>query len=258
MQRSSRSEEMPRDFVDSLNLGYESQLHSCILTANQLGFSEIWISNLTKEEKSFLSQSSFESLIRIYERLDIGLNNESKAQMVSILRQRRREIPIVAVSCLSPELTAWAAQDNRVDILKFPVFQLGKLMSRSIAKLMIKFQKHLEIPLSELYALPERQQIPALRQIRSALEIATRKGVPILFSSGSRRLDQMRSPREITALGQMLLASSAPPLDSLSNIPQRLLQKNLLKISENYISPGVYKVTTTLQQSTTLEEDEEE
>ncbi len=246
---------MPRNFVDSLIPIQESQLSTFLHTAIQLGFIEIWISNPTKEEKKLMTQSSFTSLIRMYERLDIGLNNESKVQMTSLLRQQRREIPIIAVTCLTPDLTAWAAQDNRVDILKFPVFQIGKLMSRSIAKLMIKFNKHLEIQLAELYSLPDRQQIPALRQIRSALEIATRKNVPILFSSGSKKPDQMRSPRELASLAQMLLMNSRKSLDSLSTIPQELIQRNLLKISPDYIAPGVFKISSPALLTVNMEEE---
>ncbi|MFX0209368.1 MAG: RNase P subunit p30 family protein [Candidatus Hodarchaeota archaeon] len=249
---------MPRNFIDSLGSRHESNLLAYLHTASQLGFAEIWISNPIKEEKKLITQPTFTSLIRMRERLDIGLNHESKTHMVSILRQQRRHIPIIAVTCLTPELTAWAAQDNRVDILTFPVFQIGKLMSRSIAKLMVKFQKHLEIQLSDLYSLPERQQIPALRQIRSALEIASRKNVPILFSSGCKKPDQMRSPQELASLGQMLLMGSTMSLDSLSTIPQQLLQKNLLKINPSYITPGVYKISSPIRSSIAVEKEEEE
>lgn len=237
---------MTRHFIDSLSFSSESQLSTSLHVANHLGFSEIWISNPNKIGKNIMAQSS--SRLRIYERLDIGSNKESKNKIISILRQRRRKIPIIAIMCLTPELTAWAAQDNRVDILKFPVFQTGKLMTRSIAKLMVKFEKHLEIPLSHLYSLPEHKQISVIRQIRVALEIAIRKEVPILFSSGCSRADQMRSPRELASLGQILLSESTLPLDSLSIIPQRLLQQNLIKISPNYITPGVFKVPLQSQQ----------
>ncbi|UCG03643.1 MAG: hypothetical protein JSW11_06575 [Candidatus Heimdallarchaeota archaeon] len=237
---------MPRNFVDSLLPSQESQFSTFLRTAFQLGFTEIWISNPTKEKKVQMTQSTFASLINIHERLDIGLNNESKTQMTSLLSHKRREIPIIAVTCLSPDLTAWAAQDNRVDILKFPVFQTGKLMTRSIAKLMVKFEKCLEIQLCELYSLPERQQIPALRQIRSAVKIAIRKNVPILFSSGSTRPDQMRSPRELASLGEMLLKNSILSLNSISTIPRLLLERNLLKTSPDYIAPGVFRISSRL------------
>ncbi|MFX1516731.1 MAG: RNase P subunit p30 family protein [Promethearchaeota archaeon] len=234
---------MPRNFVDSLNPNRESQLLTFLHMAIHLGFTDLWISNPSKEEKKQATQFSLDSHLKIHERLDIGSNNESKAQLTSLLSQKRRKIPIVSITCLNPDITAWAAQDNRVDILKFPVFQTGKLMSRSIAKLMIKFQKCLEIQLCELYSLPERQQIPAIRQIRSAVEIAIRKKVPILLSSGSMRPDQLRSPRELVSLGQMFLENPVSSLDSLSSIPQQILERNLRKIDPNYIAPGVFKIS---------------
>jgi RNase P/RNase MRP subunit p30 len=234
---------IPRNFVDSL-FPRQSQLSTFLHIAVHLGFTEIWISNPTKEEKKQMNQSSFSSLISMYERLDIGLNNESKTQMTSLLSHKRREIPIIAVTCLNPDLTAWAAQDNRVDILRFPLFQTGKLMTRSIAKLMVKFEKCLEIQLCEFYSLPEKQQIPALRQIRSAVGIAIRKKVPILVSSGSTMPDQMRSPRELASLSKMILDDSTLSLNSLSTIPQQLVKKNLTKISPDYIAPGVFKINS--------------
>ncbi|MFX0184703.1 MAG: RNase P subunit p30 family protein [Candidatus Hodarchaeota archaeon] len=236
---------MPREFVDSINPKLESQLLLCLQTARQLGFSEIWISNPKKSERAIIRKTSFSNLIRTYKRLDLGLNQESREEMMSILRQQRRVFPIVSITCFNPELAAWAAQDNRVDILKFPTFQIGQLMTRSVAKLMIKFHKLLEVPLSELYSLPERQQISAFRQTQSALRIASYKKVPIILSSGSSRADQMRSPHELVSLGQILSADSVMSLDSLSLIPQRLIQQNLLKISPNYITPGVFKITNT-------------
>ena len=235
---------MPRNFVDSLNPNRESQLLTFLHMAIHLGFTDLWISNPTKEEKKQGTQFSLASHLNIHERLDIGSNNESKVQMTSLLSHKRREIPIVSITCLNPDITAWAAQDNRVDILKFPIFQTGKLMSRSIAKLMVKFQKCLEIQLCELYSLPERQQIPAIRQIRSAIEIAIRKKVPILISSGSMRPDQLRSPRELVSLGQIFLKNPISSLDALSSIPQQILERNLRKIDPNYITPGVFKIST--------------
>ncbi|MFX0086064.1 MAG: RNase P subunit p30 family protein [Candidatus Hodarchaeota archaeon] len=249
---------MPREFVDSLNFISESHLNSCILIANQLGFSELWISNPPKGIKKNIKAFTDSSSIRIYTRLDIGMKNESKEQITTILRHRRRTVPIIAVTCLTPEITAWAAQDNRVDIIKFPILQIGKLMTRSVAKLMVKFEKNLEIALSDLYNLPERQQIAAIRQIRFALGIAKKKGVPIIFSSGSSKAKQLRSPQELISLSQVLLEESTLPLDSLSKIPNNLLKQNLLKISPNYILPGVFKVEDQLRFPLSQMKEEEE
>ncbi len=249
---------MPREFVDSLFIRTESQLESFILTANYLGFSELWISNPSKKIKNSINKLNKSQSVRMHKRADIGGDSESKEQIITFLRQERRSVPIIAVKCLIPEITAWAAQDNRVDILKFPVFLIGKLLSRSTAKLMIKFGKHLEISLSELYCLPERQQIAAIRQIRSALQIAQLKSVPIIFSSGSTNISQMRSPRELISLSQILLEASVLPLDSLSKIPLKLLKQNLIKITPDYIVPGIFKMDNQLQSVINHTEEEEE
>lgn len=249
---------MPRDFIDSLFIKTESQLESFILTAKYLGFSELWISNPTKKINNSINKLTKSHSVRMYKRADIGADNESKEQIIALLRQKRRSVPIIAVTCLIPEIAAWAAQDNRIDILKFPVFQIGKLLSRSTAKLMIKFDKYLEISLSELYCLPERQQIAVIRQIRSALQIAQRKSVPIIFSSGSSKISQMRSPRELISLAQILLGTAVLPLDSLSKIPLKLLKQNLIKVTPDYIVPGIFKMDNQSQSVINHTEDEEE
>jgi RNase P/RNase MRP subunit p30 len=233
---------MPREFVDSIRPNSELHLSAYLHIANQLGFSEIWISNPSAEEKQIYSQDPFPSLVRVYPRLEIGLKHETKRDLTTILQQQRRNYPIISVTCFKPEVAAWAAQDNRVDILSFPIFQTAQLMTRSVAKLMIKFNKHFELALSELYTLPTRLQISALRHIQSALEIASQKKVPIIFNSGSRMPNQMRTPRDLAALGQLISFTLALSLDQLSLIPRNLIKRNLLKISPNYITPGVFKI----------------
>ena len=53
---------MPREFVDSINIKSETQLESCILIANQLGFSDLWISNPSKgmKRRTFWTASGME------------------------------------------------------------------------------------------------------------------------------------------------------------------------------------------------------
>ena len=63
---------MPREFVDSLFIGTDSQLESFILTANYLGFSELWISNPTKKIKNSINKLNKSQSVRMHKRADIG------------------------------------------------------------------------------------------------------------------------------------------------------------------------------------------
>lgn len=233
---------LPREFIDSFSADVpDHELLTCLQVAKHLGFAEVWISNPSKASKNVLAQLTTPECPRVFQRLDIGLHEKNKAVLISVLRQQRRHIPIIAITCMTPDIAAWAAQDNRVDILKFRSFEIGKLLSRSVAKLMSKYHKHLEISLIDLYTLPYRTHIATIRNIRNAFTMILRKHVSYIFSSGAARLDHLRTPRDLASLGQILLNDTLLPLDALSTTPHHLLTQNLRKIGPEYVIPGVFE-----------------
>ncbi|MFW9855803.1 MAG: RNase P subunit p30 family protein [Candidatus Thorarchaeota archaeon] len=239
---------LPRKFIDSFSAEVpEHELEICLRVAKYLGFSQVWISNPTKATKDILKQSSTLKYPKVFQRIDIGLNDNDKAKIISTLRQKRRHFPIIAITCATPDITAWAAQDNRIDILKFRPFEIGKLLTRSVAKLMNNHNKCLEISLADLYTLPYRSHIAAIRNIRNAFTEIIRKHVSYIFSSGAANIEHLRTPRELASLGQILLNSTQLPLNALSVTPHSLLTQNLRKITPDYVIPGVFKVNPSNQ-----------
>ena len=119
---------------------------------------------------------------------------------------------------------------------------------------MLKFDKHLEISLANLYWSPEKLQIQAARQIKQAMIMAKKKKVPTIINSGSTSVQQIRSPWELISLAQTLISSKESQIDCLSKIPYKLVSKNKVKISSDYIAPGVFKITANSKQI--LEEEE--
>ena len=89
----------------------------------------------------------------------------------------------------------------------------------------------------------ERTQIPFIRHIQQVTKLAKKKKVPILVNSGSMNIAQLKPPWELASLAQILLEENTIPLDSLSRIPNQLATQNKLKISSDYLAPGVYRVT---------------
>jgi RNase P/RNase MRP subunit p30 len=181
--------------------------------------------------------------LEIILRLEIDAEKLTKNQIMNILRKHRRKYPIIAIKCNNPEITSWAAQDNRVDIISFATNNISKLFTRSVAKLMVKFSKHLEISLAPLYMTTERTQIPIIRSFKQTLKLSFQKKVPIIVNSGSTSLEQLRPPWELASLAQILSEEKMIPLDSISKIPAQLITQNQKKISKNYLSPGVYRVS---------------
>ncbi|MFW9779145.1 MAG: RNase P subunit p30 family protein [Candidatus Heimdallarchaeota archaeon] len=230
-------------FIDSFSAEVsEHKLEICLRVAKYLGFSQVWISNPTKATKKILGQSTNQEYPKIIYRIDFGENDNDKARVISVLRQQRRQFPIIAITCATPDVTAWAAQDNRIDILKFHPFEIGKLLTRSVAKLMNDHNKCLEVSLTDIYTLPYRSHIAAIRNIRNAFAMILQKHVSYIFSSGATSIEHIRTPRELASLGQILLKNAHLPLDALSVTPQSLLTQNLRKINPEYVIPGIFKI----------------
>ena len=225
-------------------------IETCLL----FEYSQVWIGASQLLKTLDIEKLIEEYPIEIIKRLDIDGAGKTKNQIIPMLRKERRNTPLIAIKCYDSDLTGWAAQDNRLDILTFPINQIGKLYTNSVAKLMLKFDKHLEVSLANLYWAPEKFQLQAVRQIKQALIIAKKKNVPIIFNSGSTSINQIRSPWEILSLAQTLTTSKESQLDSISILPYNLVSKNLVKISSDYIAPGVFKVT---QRSENILEEEE-
>ncbi len=249
---------MARRYVDYIIPKKSNSLGEMLEIGSILGFSHFWIDhNLVKRSDQLNLPSN---QVEIIPRLDIDQPEIKKDKITAILRQQRRKIPIIAIKCHDPEITSWAAQDNRIDIINFPLHQIGRLFTRSVAKLMIKFHKNLEISLVNLYSIPERQQIPILRHLQQALTIAVLKQVPLIFNSGSTTKFHLKTPLDLAALAQFLLPRQINTLDTISKIPSRLIHKNIVKTSEDYISPGVYTkkgIQQIREIDTALEEEEE-
>ncbi|MHA1971650.1 MAG: RNase P subunit p30 family protein [Candidatus Hodarchaeales archaeon] len=238
---------MPRKFVDSIGpieWQEKSTLRTVLKMSKVHGFSQIWVSDLARQNKEKSNHNLELEGINIFYRLDLGLEKETKDEILKILRIQRRQYPIIAILCDNADLAAWAAQDNRIDILKFPILTFSKLFSDSVAKLMVKFNKTLEINLSEIYCSNERFLIPIFRETRQAINLAIKKHVPIIFSSGARNPHEVRNPRELIALAHLLSGDETIALDGLSSVPSKLLSRNLFKISSDYIVPGVHHITS--------------
>ncbi|MHA2096172.1 MAG: RNase P subunit p30 family protein [Candidatus Hodarchaeales archaeon] len=234
---------MQRKFVDYITPVSSSDLRTILEMSKLLGYSRIWLGRQWNTEPIDGNNLSSNQSIELVNRLDIDSSKISKEKIVQILRRERRNFPIISVKCTDPEIVGWAAQDNRIDILVFPQQLIGKLFSRSIAKLMIKFVKYLEISLSDLYLSPERIQIPMFRQIRQAIEIAQIKSVPIIINSGAANQTQVRSPWDLISLSQVLFSKKEPPLEAISTTPNKLLSSNQVKISNDYLAPGFFRAT---------------
>ncbi|MEN2974860.1 MAG: hypothetical protein ABDH32_04690, partial [Candidatus Caldarchaeales archaeon] len=66
--------------------------------------------------------------------------------------------------------------------------------------------------------------------------------VDLILSSSASKPSELRSPYEMASLLSVLGFDKKYTLDSVSSIPMKIIESNLVKLSPDYISRGVVKI----------------
>lgn len=80
-----------------------------------------------------------------------------------------------------------------------------------------------EIPISAILASRERSKL--FFQLRIFLKNCTKRKVPFIFTSRAANEFELKSPREVIAIGQTLGLTYEQAAAALSTVPQELLKK---------------------------------
>lgn len=182
--------------------------------ANQLGYRYI------------VSTKPAEGL-KVATRIDIEARRGKELQ--DSLRKARQKFDIVAVKCLSKEVSRIVARDERVDILLFPedpIQRKQNWLDHHEAELLDGTGRAYEINISELLAVSSLRLAKIITIIKRDLAVASHYDIPVVLSSGATSSILMREPRALTALATLLDINEDYAIEMLSTIPESILAKN--------------------------------
>ena len=193
--------------------------------------------DVPREEVEALKKAAEETGIDLATRVD--LEPENRRQLLSALRRLRRRFELIGVICRNREVARVAARDRRVDLLLFPLDPEKRFFDRSEAELASGANCALEIPLMPLFRLARSERLRLLGLLRDEVALARRFGVPIVISSGAEEPILMRRPRELAYLASLLDMGFEEALDSLSDVPAGMVERNRAKLDPSFIAPGI-------------------
>lgn len=203
-----------------------------IKCAKRLGFSGVVVElgEALPNEFNRLRSMAEEYGISIYRKLVIRPGG--RRDLLKLLREHRGRFEVITVVCENIEVALVAARDSRVDTLIIPPKARFRL-DRGVASLI---RNRVELPFAHLLECEEAF-------IETAMKIIEILGprVEIVISSGASNELSLRGPRELASLLEVLGYVQERALDSVSKIPEKILQTNLLKLSRNYVARGVIK-----------------
>jgi len=156
------------------------------------------------------------------------------------LRQLRRRFEIVAVMCESKHVARQAAKDRRTDLLNFPSYnRWRRFFDKAEAELASNTLASLEVDVTPLLILENRERIKFLSVLRKEVAIAEDFHVPIIISSGASNELYMRGPREVAALASLFDLDKLSAKKAVSENPMAIVVRNRQKLNSKFVAPGI-------------------
>jgi len=223
-----------RRFIDFWIKGQSlDQALSLLKVLKELGFSGAVLELQEELIEKFdeLKLRANELGISLYRKLIV--KPERRRDLLKTLRGNRGKFEVITVICENLETALVAARDSRVDSLIIPPRPRFRI-DKGVASLI---KNRVELPFK--FFLEDRQAF--LETALNVIKFLGRK-VDLIISSGAEDKYDLRNPRELAALLQVLGYDQEKALDSISKIPEQILEENMLKLSKRYVARGVIKL----------------
>jgi RNase P/RNase MRP subunit p30 len=216
----------------NVRIDKHSDLDSFVEMARALGLEGIATS--LKLETPF---SRLEDGFLLAVRTDLGATAlGSLKKKVGLARQRSA---LVVVQLGKTQVSNWAAEDNRVDILALSNLSKENSLKLSTAKLAAQSGTALEIPVSPLLATAGLERSKIIKRYRECIQTALKSGMQLVLTSGASKPILMRSPDALRYIGEVLGMESAYLRNAVKDFPKALLGKNERSLSADSIARGV-------------------
>ncbi len=171
--------------------------------------------------------------LQIATRIDIEAKRQD--ELLDALKKYRSKFDIVAVRCLTKEVSRQAAKDHRIDILQFPeepALRKQNWLDIHEAELAEETGCAYEINSSDILATGPMRLSKVINQIKRDVVNASKHDIPIILSSGAKNSLAMREPKALTALASLLDIDEEYALEMVSTIPAAILKRNRVRRGE--------------------------
>lgn len=202
-----------------------------------IGICDTWESlDKMKELKNEISK--VKSSIEIFPGVLIQANDP--IEMKQIVDKVREHVLIVIVHGGDYKINRAACENPKIDILAHPEFEridngLDDICVRSAATNNVAIQ----INFKEVLSTYRRPRSHVLDHISQNIRLCTNLKAPLIICSGAHSIWDMRDPRELIALGNVLGMDLGRAFSSLTDVPHKIFEGNRKKLEGKIITEGV-------------------
>ena len=167
----------------------------------------------------------------------IEIDTTDRSVASGTIGHRRSEATVLLVRGRTPEINRFAAESPRVDVLSDPMSGEGDI-NHVIVKAAAENDVALEFNLGRVLRRSGGARVQALRGLRKLREIVDHYDAPFVVSADPTTHLQVRAPRELVALGELIGFEGDQLQEGLERWGE-IASKHRRRDDPDYIAPGV-------------------
>jgi len=221
--------------------GGQSSLEQLASTAKMLGYSSICFAEYYKDFNQI--KKLYADIEKIKRKVGIGIflgfearNRKELDKLISI----RRKFDVLLVRGGDIELNRYACENPEVDILTHPEYErydpgLNHVLVRSAAKNDVA----IEINFREILITNKNSRSKVLSNMRNNIMLAKKFKAQIILCSGAISHFELKSPECLISMVSQLGLELSEAKNSITKIPESILNRSKERKSEKWVSPGI-------------------
>ncbi len=219
----------------------KEEFKNMLNTASFLGFKVVGFNIHVKNFKNIPEVKNYaEKLgLELVSRVDVTFSDIGLIK--KYLKKYRKKVELISIKGFSRKIISFGCRDRRIDIIRVDPHYKFTLFKGDV-KQILEQDKAIEITAKPLiYAKNFQERVRTLQSYEKTLKTILKKRIKFVFGSGACSPAEMRDARSLASLLVSFFDMDyAKALDSLSCNVMSIVERNRLKLSPNFIWPGVY------------------
>jgi ribonuclease P/MRP protein subunit RPP1 len=206
------------------------------VTAARYGYDGVVVRANTDDRLSFDADAVADAAgVDVAAGLEIRAPDPSRAS--GYLGGFRPEYPVLLLRGGTPGLNRFAVESDRIDVLASPMAGDGDF-NHVLAKAAVEHDVRVEFDLGPVLRESGGPRVQALRSLRKLRELVEQYDVPYVVSAAPTSHLQLRAPRELLAVGDVV-GFTADQVEAGLREWGAIVARNRERLSDSFIGPGV-------------------
>ncbi|HUU77865.1 MAG TPA: RNase P subunit p30 family protein [candidate division Zixibacteria bacterium] len=190
--------------------------------------------------EKYSEKKNSKSPIEHISRLEIAQDQVNTVR--ATLPNLRLQCELLSIRTANEKVAQWVVKDNRVDILSIQSNKMKEIITIQLANVAAANETFFEIDLSPLIKKSNKKSI-YIRTITRIMNIISIEKAPFIFTIQAKSPYDLRDQRTMMALAKLVGVSEKQFKESQKAFFERI-KKNVEKLSEDFVVPGVKKAVT--------------